>query len=184
MLKLRNLLFVVVLFSLQAKAALEVTQTSLDRKSCIIYDEAAMHATPEIDFLTQECPGLGGYQVMISGADARYPLSLVYNGKQIQLTRIQSFHDVVSNKVDWLFARTKDGEVIYKALIHQMLLNTDDHKMIQARIVTKLDKEKTCSVGLVKQAKGMKIAELNALARKMAEEVDSLKCMDLAHVNY
>jgi hypothetical protein len=160
-------------FTLQVNAKLLSTYTSLDEKSCVIYDSASLHRNPEIDYLTQECVGFGGYQVMISGGDLRYPLSLVYHEKEIELTRFESFHDVASSKVEWLYKRTDDGKIIYKALIHRISYY-ENEKNVQVLIVSKLDKENTCSVGVIKQS-----AHMNEEARVMAEKVDSMTCLDL-----
>lgn len=71
-------LFVLVgAFAVEANAELLSVYTSVRDSSCVIYDAASLHKNPEIDFLDEECVGLGGYQVMISGGDLRYPLHLV-----------------------------------------------------------------------------------------------------------
>ncbi len=168
-------LLLALAFSTQAKAELLSAYTSLVDQSCVVYDSADLHKDPEIDFLTQECSGLGGYQVMITGGDLRYPLSLVYNGTEITLTRIYSFHQVASSKIEWLYERSTDGRVQYKALIHRIGYDagTNSAKDTEILIVTKLDKEKTCPVAVISPSKNM-----NAQARAKAEQVDSLKCLD------
>ena len=65
-----------------AEARVYSIYSSLEEDSCIVYDAASLHKNPEIDFLVSECPGYGGYQLMVSGGDLRYPLSLIYQGKK------------------------------------------------------------------------------------------------------
>jgi hypothetical protein len=159
------------------------TFTSI-KDSCVEYDSASLHKDPEIDFLTEECPGLGGYQVMIAGGDLRYPMHLVYNGKKIELTALEGFHDMGSSKIEWLFTRSSEGVVEYKALIHRITYDNyseDSSKMkrLDVLTVTRLDKENTCPVAIVKQSKDM-----NQKARALAEKADTLKCLDLGEVEY
>lgn len=186
---MKNLILVsLFMFAAQAHAKLESTYTSI-RTNCLMHDSASMRAEPEIDFLVEECQGLGGYQVMIIGSDLRYPLSLVYNDKKIELTQIPGFHDIGSDKIEWLYERVTQKDSIlktvnYKALIHRMnyeMYNekTLDMEQTSALIVTKLDKDKTCPVGIIKKS-----ARMNEEARELAEKVDQLKCQDLGTVEY
>lgn len=173
-------LFVLVgSFALEANAQLLSTYTSVHDSTCVIYDAASLHKEPEIDFLTQECAGLGGYQVMISGGDLRYPLHLVYNGKEIELSRVGAFHQVGSKQIEWLFNRV-DKKAVYKALIHR--INYSDPsgtKDLTMLIVTKLAGENTCPVAVVTAS-----ADMNKKARAIAEKADLMSCLDWDKVQY
>ena len=151
------------------------TYTSIGDKTCIIHDASSLHKHPEIDFLKQECAGLGGYQVFVAGGDLRYPLHLVYNGQFIRLTSIGAFHQTGSKNIEWVYTREKDT-VTYKALIHRINYEDDgDPKTPDATIliVTKLDKEKTCPVAVVRASKNM-----NQQARAIAAKADGMLCID------
>lgn len=162
-----------------AQAKLESTYTSVQTDDCATYDASDLHPNAEIDFYTGECPGLGGYQVMISGGDLRYPLHLVYGGKKITLTQFLTFHQLGSNKIEWLYERSSQGKVTYKALIHRMGYDsynpeTNMAESTEALIVSKLDGANTCSVAVVKKS-----ANMNQKAREIAEKAQSMKCLDL-----
>ena len=176
------LLFLVVLagvFAAQANAALLSTYTSVKDATCVIYDAAALHPKPEIDFLTQECAGLGGYQVMVEGGDLRYPMHLVYNGLKITLSNVGAFHQLGSDKIEWLYARA-NGQVNYKALIHRInYADPSGAKDLTMLIVTKLAGEKTCPVAIVTAS-----ADMNQKARAIAEKTDSMSCLDWDNIRY
>lgn len=160
-------------FALEAKAELFSTTTKLADEACVIYDGSVLQKEPEIDFLTQECPGLGGYQVMISGGDLRYPMSLVFGGKEIKLTNLGGFHQAYG-EVTWLYTRV-GGQVIYKSLIHRVDYNDPDkEEALRMLVITKLDKENTCAVATVQEA-----PDMEEQARALAEKADSLSCLDL-----
>lgn len=165
-------------FSLQAYAKLHSVYTSVEEKACAIYESSAGQKHPEIDFLEMECPGLGGYQVMVSGGDLRYPLSLIYRGKEIDLSRFRSFHEANSGKVEWLFERSKEGKVNYKALIHRINYDASNYEGASMLVVTKLDNEKTCPVAVVKSS-----SRMNDQARAIAEKVDTMKCIDVDSIH-
>lgn len=170
----------VVLIGGEAQAAYLSVYSSLEERDCVVADAASLHEDPEIDFLVSECPGFGGYQLRVSGSDLRYPLSLIYNTKEIELTRIHSFHSATSPKVEWLFERIKEEPLVrYKALIHRVHLEQDQNKNGEVLIVTKLNKEDSCPVAVVKASKTM-----NEEARAIAESVDGRPCLDLDQVSY
>ncbi len=168
------------MFAAHANAELLSTYTSISDPGCVIYDAASLHKDPEIDFLTEECAGLGGYRVMISGGDLRYPLHLVYNGKEITLTNVGAFHQLGANQIEWLYERTKNpvqgqSQVTYKALIHRInYADVAADKDLTMLVVTKLAQENTCPVAIVKAA-----ADMNQKARAIAEKADSMSCLDL-----
>jgi hypothetical protein len=164
------LLIATLMLAAQAHAKLQSAYTNTT--DCVTYDSASLHKDSEIDFLTEECSGLGGYQVMIKGGDLRYPLSLVYQGQDIELTQYESFQDMASKKVEWLFERSQDGQVTYKALIHRMSYTSATKDGAQALIISKLDGKNTCAVGLVKEQDKM-----NEKAQEIAEKAQSLPCL-------
>lgn len=173
--KMKLILSSLVLFvaSIQANAELLSTTTKLADEACVVYDGSVLQKQPEIDFLTEECPGLGGYQVMISGGDLRYPMSLIYGGKEIKLTNLGSFHQAYG-EVTWLFTRV-GGQVIYKSLIHRVDYNEPDKvDALHMLVITKLDKENTCAVATVQEA-----PDMEEQARALAEKAESLSCLDL-----
>lgn len=158
-----------------AQAGAHSVYSSLEEGSCVIADAASLHKDPEIDFLVSECPGFGGYQLKVAGGDLRYPLSLVFHGKEIELTRIHSFHSVASPRVEWVFERISEEPLVrYKALIHRIRLEQDNNKDGDILIVTKLNKEDSCPVAVIKASQSM-----NEEARSIAENIDGRPCLDL-----
>lgn len=158
--------------------------TSILPKDCVIYSSSELEAEPEIDHLNSECTGLGGYQIFVSGGDLRYPLSLVYNNKEIKLTNYMGFHEVGAEKIEWLFDRTTDGKVTYKALIHRMNFAQVEGKDKSVLIVSKLNKEKSCAVAVVKASKAEPSNDMNVKARLIAEKAQSMSCLKSTTTNF
>ncbi|MBC7743274.1 MAG: hypothetical protein H7061_13840 [Bdellovibrionaceae bacterium] len=145
--------------------------TSVADKDCVLISGSALEKNPEIDYATVECPGLGGYQVMISGSDLRYPLQLTYQGKEITLSQMLSFHEVASDKIEWLYSR-QDHVITYHALIHRLSVQVDE-KSTEVLVVSKLKGADSCTVALVKGNSA------NQRARVIAEKASQMPCLNL-----
>ena len=62
------------LCGLPAQAELKSLHTSVELKDCARVDATSLQppGKQEIDVYTVECPGFGGYEVIVSGMDMRY----------------------------------------------------------------------------------------------------------------
>lgn len=172
--------FSMLFFSSMVHAKLLSAYTSVDSKDCVTYQES--DDSSEIDFYTGECAGLGGYQVIVSGGDIRYDLSLKKDGQEIKLSNYSGFHDLGSDKIEWLYERSTENAVIYKALIHKLSINiydesTGEQKDEEVLLVSKLNGTNSCTVAEVKKSPRM-----NELAREIAEKAENMSCLDLGHL--
>ncbi len=97
-----SLLMATTLFSLTsfaANATNDSVYTSIAKEDC-----KPEKTDEEGDSYTGICPGKAGYQVKISGSDARYPLFLRYGGADtpdIVLSDYRSFHSTEASNVEW-----------------------------------------------------------------------------------
>lgn len=157
---------------LMAEARFHSILTSVEPQSCVTLESSEFEAEPEIDYLVQECPGLGGYQVFIRGGDLRYPLHLRYQGQEIELTHLFSFHEVGAKVIEWVYTRGPEGTVRYEALIHRLSFDNHEGHDDSVLVVTKLDGARSCPVALIRSSKTM-----NMEARGLAEKAADLKCL-------
>ncbi len=153
-------------------------------KDCVIASSSELEKEPEIDHLDAECPALGGYRIFVSGGDIRYGITLGFGKAKIDLDKTGAFHDLGSEKIEWVYERvpTKvDGfdktELNYLALIHRIDFQTYDQKTETEKqttklIVTKLAGEKSCIVAEIAAADDM-----NAKAKAIATKAQTLECI-------
>lgn len=139
------------------------------KKDCIVVSSAT-EAAP-IDFFTSECKAFGGYTLKESGGDLRYGPELSFNGKEINLQRPSSFHNMGSSKIEWVYDLTSDeegsGDIKFKALIYRLsVANIEDPYKEDTSVlyVIKLDGEKSCVIGTTKS---------NTSARALANNVSA-----------
>lgn len=141
------------------------------KKDCIVVSSATDKAP--IDFYDSECKAYAGFVLKESGGDLRYGPELSFNGKQIDLQRPGHFHNLGSEKIEWVYDISRDeegsGELKFKALIYRLsVANEDpDKKDSSVLYVVRLDGEKSCVIGT---------AKTNEAARDLAND-KSAKCV-------
>ncbi|MCO5113348.1 MAG: hypothetical protein M9899_04140 [Bdellovibrionaceae bacterium] len=147
--------------------------TSLNIQDCLTVESVMLlpEEEREIDYYTGVCPSYGGYTVGVSGGDLRYSLFLSYNGTEISLPSYYQFHET-GNLAEWRYALKSTGfhsnELQLKALIYRIYYSdydTNGNEVNKSNlIVVRLNKEKSCVIGIVPQQKDMNLA-----ARKIAD---------------
>ena len=145
--------------SAQAKISSVYTDV---QKDCIEVSSSTDQAP--IDFLEIQCKAFGGYSLSISGGDLRYSPELAFGSKKIELMNPYAFHDLGSNKIEWMYSLTRnaegDGQLTWKALIYRLDVQNNDTMRDESFLyVVRLDGEKSCSLGT---------AKTNEAARKLA----------------
>lgn len=180
---MKILLTLGLLLSANAYAVPGSTYTSIVTSDCVVVASSELETEPEIDYLTAECPALGGYRLMVSGGDIRYSLDLSYEGVEIPMVKLPSFHDLPSAKIEWRYNRERIGvvgNVTYTALIYRLNRqvytdnSVDENK--DMLVVVRLNKEKSCVIGVVDQQKDM-----NKKAVRIADDSNA-KCIDISEV--
>jgi hypothetical protein len=119
-------------------------------KDCVTISRATNKA--EIDFADQECKAFGGYQLNIAGGDVRYAPKLKYHGENINLHNPGAFHDMGSNKVEWIYFSTMDeagqGSLKWVGWIYRLSVSrpngTESDSILYA---VRLDGENSCALG-------------------------------------
>lgn len=131
-------------------------------KDCVQISSSTDQAP--IDFYEGECKAFGGYRLTIEGGDLRYHPSLSFGDKKIDIQTPGSFHDMPSNKIEWVYKHSVDkegsGKLQWVGLIYRLSQATEDgEKDIQVLYVVRLDGVKSCLVGTTQS---------NTHAREMA----------------
>lgn len=161
-----------VLLTNSALAAKDSLYTSLNEEDCttISLDNSI------IDSYEGVCTGVDGYNIGVSGSDLRYSVTLDYKGSEIELPRLLSFH-YPGAVAEWRYnasAKAKGG-LSYNALIYRLnYLTYDDNGDpidLSQLVVVRLNEEKSCVIGIVKNSKDM-----NIKARAIADD-KSAKCI-------
>src|SRR4051812_25370259 len=70
------------------------------KKDCLTVSSSNDKAP--IDFFASECKAYGGYQLRIAGGDLRYGPELSFGGAQLDLQTPGAFHDMASDKIEWV----------------------------------------------------------------------------------
>jgi hypothetical protein len=141
-------------------------------KDCVEISSATEQAP--IDFYEAECKAFGGFQLRIEGSDLRYSPALSFGEKAIELNRPMSFHDMGSDKIEWMYEISRDeegsGKMEWKGLIYRLsVADIDDYEKDTSLLyVTRLDGAKSCHLGKVKT---------NEAARKLVMD-SKAKCID------
>jgi hypothetical protein len=132
------------------QTTIESVYTDLN-KECIVVEAATENA--EIDFFTSECKSFGGFQLSITGGDVRYHPELSYGGQNLNLPTPGHFHDLGSDKVEWMYRKTTSlqdgsGSLTWLGFIYSLNVDngqgTDSNHIIYA---VRLDGANTCMIG-------------------------------------
>ena len=162
---------ILFLMSLSVPAEPLSTYTSVEPKDCVTIDSAEHYQEPEIDFYQAECPSFGPYRLLVTGGDIRYSIRLRYADIIFPLMELSSFHDLGSKRVEWRYEREKTDannyRINYKALIYRLNYSTEAGDK-QALIVTRLNHEKSCVIGVIEQSDDM-----NKRARDLADSSET-----------
>ncbi len=131
------------------------------KKDCI--DISVPTDKAEIDFSEVECKSFGGFRFTVYGGDLRYAPRLEFAGAELNLEEPGSFHDLISDNVEWIYRRTMDdtglGAIEWKGFIYRLsVARTDSDGDDNLLYVVRLDGAKTCTIGT---------ARTNARARQM-----------------
>lgn len=167
-------LLIVPSLSLSAFAKTETSSSYTDMKAdCIVVSMASEDAP--MDFYGSECKSYGGYTLKETGSDLRYGPELAYKDTEIDLQRPGNFHNMGSEKIEWIYDLTRgeegDGELKFKALIYRLSVadSNPNKKDKSVLYVVRLDKENSCIIGT---------ASTNQAARKLANDPNA-KCVTL-----
>lgn len=141
--------------------------TTTDPKKVKVLEDSARKKNPEGDYFRHLCPGLGGYQVLHLGDDARSWINLQFDGKTTDL-RQDTFvacqpgqmPSKANNVVEWRGIQKGKSFVPY-AIIYRMGAVLDDAKSthVETLIIIKLDGAKSRVVGHVPAKEGTEKAE-------------------------
>lgn len=136
-------------------------------KDCVVV--AAANEQAPIDFYTAECKAFGGFQLTITGGDLRYHPELSFGGAAIVLDNPYTFHDMASNKVEWMYRKTTSadgsGSLQWIGFIYRLSEAKEDGSADQQVLrVVRLDGAKTCSIGSVATNEQARALVLNAKA--------------------
>lgn len=161
--------------ALPGYAQLKSHYTPVDAKECALEDASSLlpESQQVIDSYSMECPGMGGYEVIVSGVDMRYALSLRHADRTIRLWQPPSFHELGATRIEWRYqviGNPGTRLIRYRALIYRLndLANHDSgtpRKRTQL-VVVRLQGAGTCVIGLVPQG-----ATMNERARELADDL-------------
>lgn len=150
-------LFIIVIATGMAKATTRVESSFIDiDKDCVVVSSATENAP--IDFFESECRSYGGYRLSIKGSDLRYSPRLSYLGREIEILRPMSFHDMNDSQIEWIYSLDVDdegsGQIDWKGLIYQLSVADveEEEGSIGDRPVyyaVRLQGEQTCVIGTV-----------------------------------
>jgi hypothetical protein len=163
----------VCLLSVSAFAETKSVYTDM-KTDCIVVSSATDKAP--IDFFESECKSYGGYSLKENGGDLRYGPELSFNGTQIDLQRPGHFHNLGSEKIEWVYDLARDeegsGKLNFKALIYRLSVANEDPDLKDSSVlyVVRLDKQKSCIIGT---------AKTNEAARELANN-KTAKCASVS----
>lgn len=128
----------------------------------------------EIDFFDASCKSFGGYNLTITGGDLRYSPALNYGAKKIDLLHPSSFHNLGSEKMEWIYDLTRDekgiGTIVWKAFIYRLGVYNDVLQKDESVLyVVRLDGEKSCALGTAKtntEARKLALSQANCVVSK------------------
>lgn len=156
-----------------ADSKTETKSVYTDLKTDCIVTSSATDLAP-IDFFESECKAFGGFVLKENGGDLRYGPELSFSGKEIDLQRPGRFHNMGSQKIEWVYDVTRDeegsGELKFKALIFRLSVADEDpdKKDKSVLYVVRLNSEKSCVIGTV---------STNEQARALANDA-AAKCVE------
>lgn len=172
---MKALLVATLLFGMNhAIAGVHSQYTSLSEESCVVIDSTDLNPDAEIDFLTAECPSLGGYQVYVAGGDLRYSAQLKFSGKDLPNVELMAFHSV-ADKMEWRYRRigsAEDRKVEYTAAIYRLNyqdMDPDSNPIeTSMMVVLRLKGAESCLLGTIPASKDM-----NEKARALADNMSA-----------
>lgn len=157
-------IFFLSLISLAASAAVESKSVYTNvNDECVVISAANQKA--QIDFYEAECKSFGGYQLKIKGGDLRYGPELSYQGKILDLQRPYQFHDMGSDKVEWMYTHDVNqdgsGSIQWIGFIYRLSVATDVKKDETVLYAVRLNGETSCVLGTVKTNEEARALVLN-----------------------
>ncbi|MDD4974905.1 MAG: hypothetical protein PHY93_11175 [Bacteriovorax sp.] len=125
--------------------------TFIDLKNdCVVVSSATDQAP--IDFYKADCKSFAGFTFIIEGGDLRYSPELYFRDNLIDLQRPPQFHDMASDKVEWLYTHEIDnqgsGNIVWRGIIYQLSIADDDggnDKTVYFSV--RLDGKNSCLIG-------------------------------------
>lgn len=137
------------IFTTTTKAEWKTAVTDIE-KDCVVVSSATEEAP--IDFFTSECKAFGGFSLSIAGGDARYAPVLAFANKKIDLKHPLSFHDLASNKLEWLYEHDTNkegfGKINWRGFIYKLSSASEDGESSVKRFyAVKLNGAKSCALG-------------------------------------
>lgn len=121
------------------------------KKDCVTF--ASSNDNSEIDFFSSDCKSFGGYRLQITGGDIRYAPQLSFNGENIDMGTPLSFHDLGSDKVEWIarIAATDTeglGEIEWKGFVYRLSVAKEGGEGSISRLfAVRLDGASSCFLG-------------------------------------
>lgn len=120
-------------------------------KDCVVISASTEQAP--IDFYESECKSFGGYQLFISGGDIRYAPVLKYLAHPIKIQHPYSFHDLATNKIEWIYQVKLNeegmGKLQWKGLVYSLSVadpeSGENHLQVYA---VRLDGHRSCLAGI------------------------------------
>lgn len=153
----------------EAPTGFQSVYTSLEFDDCFTLNLSTWYADEPVDFLTQECPALQGYQVFITGGDLRYWLVLERAGVRfvfrddVAQALGGAFPYVSGSVLEWRFLWADDVTPQLVALIYRMTRqNPQTFEDTPALVVLRMTGESPCLLG---------VAESNVVARALADDL-------------
>lgn len=169
-------LFTCALVANASPTLVKSLSTSISESDCIKVKSSeydAQSVKTDYEYMDSQCPGLGGYEVMVEGKDLRYSVALVYRGQRIQFAAPNELHKPATEKVEWRFEHNVNEATEMKALLFQLKL-LDENSLASRTItyVVRLKGEKSCLLGQINDG-------TNALleAQKLADD-NKAKCLN------
>lgn len=155
---------------LATATATATTKMSSDYTS--LKEEDCRTLNTDQDIYQADCPSKHNYLLQAVGRDLRFGVNLIYNHHKVSYQPLPSFH--VGETVEWRYEQVGNSKK-YHALIYRIYtiqidpldgdafyLPRDQDK--QQLVVIRLDKEKSCLLGVIEPSKNM-----NTVARKLAD---------------
>ncbi len=170
---MRKLLVLVAFLAFQSvQAEIGSVYTNI-KEDCL--DVSVPTELAPIDFYDAACKSFGGYNLTISGGDIRYSPRLSFGAKEIALINPYSFHDLGSDKIEWVYNLSRDSEgsgtLVWKALIYRLnVQNNEAMKDESILYVVRLDGENTCSLGTAKTNEEARDLALSKVACQTRQE--------------
>jgi hypothetical protein len=143
------LLTLLVTFNVYSAPVWKSAFTDL-KNDCVAISSATDKAP--IDFYRAECKSFAGFILFIDGGDLRYGPELHFKDSLIDLQRPPQFHDMGTEKIEWLYTIDLDDEgsgiIVWRGMIFQLSIANEDgvtEKIVNYSV--RLDGDKSCLIG-------------------------------------